>query len=156
MSTATATLPAIKYSTFINAPVEKVYKTLTTADGWNAWFTKATTIDLRVGGAIEFVWRDWAVDHVDFEDGGEILEVEQSRKFSFTWHRAYSPTTVTFSLRKLGDGTVVDLTDSGYKFEDLSNEFCGFAVCCSGWGEALTLLKVYIEHGITYGKVPKN
>ena len=26
--------------------------------------------------------------------------------------------------------------------------------CAAGWGEALTLLKFYLEHGVTYGEVP--
>jgi hypothetical protein len=26
--------------------------------------------------------------------------------------------------------------------------------CATGWGEALTLLKFYLEHGLTYGAVP--
>jgi len=155
MSSATATLPAVKYSTYVNAPVEKVFKTLTTAEGWNGWFTKEMKLDLRPGGSIEFVWRDWAVGHVDFEDGGKIQEVVPNERFSFTWHRDYTPTTVTFTLKRLGSGTVVEVSDAGYKLDELSHEYCGFAGCASGWGEAITLLKMYIEHGITYGAVPK-
>jgi hypothetical protein len=25
--------------------------------------------------------------------------------------------------------------------------------CAAGWGEALALLKMYLEHGVTYGRV---
>jgi len=28
--------------------------------------------------------------------------------------------------------------------------------CASGWGEALTLLKFYIEHGIVYAQLKKD
>ena len=26
--------------------------------------------------------------------------------------------------------------------------------CATGWGEALALLKFYLEHGVVYGEVP--
>lgn len=149
MTSTKASLPAIRYSTYIDAPIEKVFKTLTTAEGWDGWFTKGMKLDLRPGGEIEFVWRNWAVDHVNFEDGGKVVEVKPNEKFSFTWHRNTTPTTVTFKLKKLERGTSVEVTDDGYKLEEISHEYGGFAGCASGWGEAITLLKVYVEHGIT-------
>jgi uncharacterized protein YndB with AHSA1/START domain len=148
-------LPPIAWSTYINAPVETVYSVLTTEKGWNSWFTTDCKIDLRPGGNIEFVWRNWALNHMDFEDGGTILEVVENQKFSFTWHREFNPTTVTFNLNRLGEGTVLQLTDSGYDSQAMGPDLSGFAGCSVGWGELVTLLKVFIEHGITYGDVPK-
>ena len=49
-------------------------------------------------------------------------------------------------------GTVVTVTESGHTASPKDLE--ALVECASGWGEALTLLKVYLEHGITYGEVP--
>lgn len=152
----TSTLPAIEASTYINASPEKVYAAISTSEGWNAWFTQKTEIDLKPGGKIWLVWRDWGVNHVDHEDGGKILEVENNRKLSFEWHAdLHSKTVVTFTLTPHGAGTILKVSDEGYRPEELT-KFAGFADCCIGWGEAITLLKFYTEHGVTYGPVPKN
>jgi hypothetical protein len=47
---------------------------------------------------------------------------------------------------------VVTVTESGHTTSPRDLE--ALVECASGWGEALTLLKVYLEHGITYGEVP--
>jgi len=154
INSTTASL-TVECSTFIKAHIHKVFQTLTTPQGWNAWFTKEMFIEPRKGGKIEFVWRDWGANHVDIEDGGTITAFEPNSKFAFTWHSDTSPTTVTFNLRQLGNGTLVNLTDAGYKLEQITDQ-SGFADCCCGWGEALTLLKFYCEYGIVFGTVPRD
>jgi|688.fasta_scaffold618425_2 uncharacterized protein YndB with AHSA1/START domain len=155
MANSSTTSLTVKYSTYINAPIDKVFQTITTVDGWNAWFTTEMVLEAYKGGKIKFIWRDWGVDHVDVEDGGEVLEVIPNSRFSFTWHSATAPTTVTFKLRQLAAGTAVELTDDGYLPEQIA-ETSGFADCCCGWGEALTLLKFFLEHGVTYGVAPRD
>ena len=46
------------------------------------------------------------------------------------------------------DGTIVRLREYGY--EDTPSGHQGILECAAGWGEALTLFKFYVEHGITY------
>jgi uncharacterized protein YndB with AHSA1/START domain len=154
-STATKTqLPSIVANTYINAPVEKVFTCLTTASGWNSWFTTESILEPKIGGKIKFVWRNWGVNHVNHEDGGEIFEFELNKQFVFTWHTSTTPTKVTFTLEPRGKGTILTVCDAGYAFEELE-KFCGFLDCSVGWGEAITLLKMYLEHGVQYGLVPK-
>ena len=57
-TTAKIQVPDIEQATYINAPVQKVYETLTTASGWNAWFTRETTLDPKVGGEFVMRWRN--------------------------------------------------------------------------------------------------
>ena len=52
-------LPAIKHSTFIKTTPERVFETLTSAEGWDAWFTKGTMLDLKPGGEFILRWKDW-------------------------------------------------------------------------------------------------
>jgi uncharacterized protein YndB with AHSA1/START domain len=165
-------LPAIKWMSYINAPIERVYRTLTTADGWDGWFTRGATLDARPGGQFVLRWRDaerahdrvtlWGPVHTTLEIGGPVVAVEPERRFAFQWTTAAHPTTVDFQLARRGGGTVVTVTESGYTHDDLGatgvvgqiENHSPFAMCAAGWGEALTLLKLYLEHGLTYGAVP--
>ena len=69
-------VPNVEHVTYIDAPIERVYETLTTADGWDSWFTDGTTLDAVPGGQIHFRWVNFGADRVTVEDGGPVLEVE--------------------------------------------------------------------------------
>ena len=141
-------LPAIKHSTFIKTPSERVFETLTSAEGWDAWFTKGTMLDLKPGGKFILCWIDWGPSRATTEDRAKVLEIVPNEKFSFVWNLHEGGTTVTFTLEPRENGTMLQITDDGYKSMDYLME------CATGWGEALTLLKFYLEHGIIYGTVP--
>ena len=59
-------------------------------------------------------------------------------------------TFTIISLEKLGTGTLVRLEEFGYLMDDLEISLG----CAAGWGEALTLLKFFLEGGHVYGEVP--
>ena len=146
-------LPQIHYRTCIAAPPQQVYDTLTTAPGWDAWFTQGAEVDARPGGSILFRWVDFSVYRHTGEDGGRVLEAVPPRRFVFQWTPGDSTTTVAFDLEPLGPGTAVTVTESGHTASERDLE--ALVECAGGWGEALTLLKMYLEHGITYGPVPE-
>jgi hypothetical protein len=99
-------LPTIQHKTFIAAPATRVYEVLTTAAGWDSWFTCGASIEAR--------------------NGGELLT-----------DGAYGPD----ALGVVGPtGAITGASP--------------YAMCATGWGEALTLLKMFIERGISYGPVP--
>jgi uncharacterized protein YndB with AHSA1/START domain len=166
------TLPAIKWMSYIESPIERVFRTLTTAEGWDGWFTRGTSLDARVGGRLLLRWTDaaqslhrvtlWGSVHTAMEAGGPIVAIDPDERFAFEWTTAGHPTTVDFRLARRGTGTVVTVTESGYGADDLGatgvtgqvDQRSPFAMCASGWGEALTLLKFFLEHGVTYGAVP--
>lgn len=59
---------------------------------------------------------------------------------------------MTFSLQPRAQGTRAEVTVRGYGLDD-----DGIAVSLDracGWGEALTLLKFYLEHRVIFGPVP--
>lgn len=143
-------VPDIEHSTFIAAPPARVYETLTTAEGWDGWFTRGTRIDPQPGGRIHLRWENFAAGRWTLEDGGPVLGAEPNRMFSFQWYPVPSSTIVTFRLEPLGEGTLLKVTETGYRPEDLD----ALVNCSVGWGEALTLLKFYLEHGNVYGGVP--
>ena len=140
----------IRHATFIRSDPDKVYDALATAEGLDAWFTEGAEVDPRPGGEIHFRWRDWGPDKVTGEDGGPVLEAIRPQRFVFQWHpesESYA-TTVAVDFIPVEDGTTVRLLETGYQDTPSSRE-C-LMDCAAGWGEALTLLKVYVEHGIRY------
>jgi uncharacterized protein YndB with AHSA1/START domain len=143
-------MPNINHRTYIKADKELIYKILTTSEGWNAWFTDATFIKINPDGTgdIKLKWTDYGIDKVNIEDGGKILESKPNSTFIFQWSPGESKTTVSFQLEQYNDGTLVNLKERGYSNSETDLNAC--IGCAAGWGEALTLLKVYVEHGIIY------
>jgi uncharacterized protein YndB with AHSA1/START domain len=141
----------IKHATLARAPQERVYEALTTGAGLDGWFTTGARVEPRAGGEMIWRWRDWGPDRVTTEDHGRVLEARPPERFVFEWHGAGDdepPTTVEVDFEPNEEGTVVRIRERGYR--DTPAGKAGFASCASGWGEALTLLKFYVEHGIRY------
>lgn len=140
----------IKHATFIRASADQVYNAFTTAEGLDAWFTEGAHVDPRPGGKIIFRWRDWGPDRVTGEDGGSVLEAVPSERFVFQWHPEDSSyaTTVEVEFSQKEGGTIVRLREYGY-LDTPTSRRCQLD-CAAGWGETLTLLKFYVEHGLRY------
>jgi uncharacterized protein YndB with AHSA1/START domain len=84
------------------------------------------------------------------EDGGPVLEALRPKRFVFQWFPeddTYATTVEVDFIPTLG-GTHVRLREHGYQ-DTISSRRC-LANCAAGWGEALTLLKMNVEHGVRY------
>ncbi|UCE09127.1 MAG: SRPBCC domain-containing protein [Candidatus Thorarchaeota archaeon] len=140
----------IRHSTLIRASPEEVYDALTTAEAFNTWFTTESQIEARPGGSFYFKWKDWGPDKISVEDSGPIVEATRPEKFLFKWHGENNSyyTTVEILLERVEEGTAVRLREYGY--QDTPSGRQSFMNCSTGWGEALTLLKFYVEHGVVY------
>ena len=140
----------VEFSTLIRVEPARVYDAIATAEGLDGWFTKGATVDSRTGGQIQFRWKDHGVDHYSGENGGPILEARRPERFVFQW-KADSGlylTTVEIDIAPVNDGTVIHLIEYGY--EDNQTGMHDFLNRVSGWAQALTLMKFYLEHGVTY------
>lgn len=146
---ATDFFQPIVFETYVDASVEKVFESLTTAEGWNSWFTSGTTMDLK-NKTITFRWRDLGPEKVTDEASAKVVDYQKNSMFSFTWHEKMfpKPTRVIFDLKEKGRGTIVKLTDEGYPKTN-EGEFM-FMNCSAGWAEALTLMKVNLEANYRY------
>lgn len=143
---------AIRHQCLIYASPEKVFDTITTGSGWNAFFTHDTEVDPRPGGRIVFRWKDWGPQKYTVNAEGKVHRADRPNLFVFEWYPVGEdhPTIITFEMTLQESATVVTVTEDGYP-----NTPDGRAMileCASGWGEALTLLKFYLEHGITYNQ----
>ncbi len=133
----------VKQSVFIRAPREKVYDAFATAEELDGWFTRGSRVDARPGGAMVLKWVDWGAEQsVNAEVPGRVIEAKRPERFVYEWGEPGSESTVEIILEKRDDGTLVRLRESGFrKIENLIDN-------AGGWGEALTLAKFWVEHGI--------
>jgi uncharacterized protein YndB with AHSA1/START domain len=140
--------PEIRVSTFVRAPREDVYDALTQAERLDAWFTTGAEVDARPGGEMVWRWLDWGPERVTSEDRGPVLEAVRPERLVFGWQERIGGTTVEIDFVEHDGGTVVRLVEHGYA--DTPEGWKQHMSCPTGWGEALTLLKMYVEHGIRY------
>ena len=136
----------IKQRTFIKAPPETVFDTITSANRWDEFFTTGMELDAKPGGRIIFRWKGWGPDHYTLDAPGKVVKVDRPKIFEFQWGRR--PTTITFELEPQDGGTVVEVREVGYLNTPEGRR--GLLECACGWGEAVTLLKFWLEHGIRY------
>jgi uncharacterized protein YndB with AHSA1/START domain len=144
-------LHTIAYKTYVHRAIEDVFTAISTAKGWNSWFTTRCRLDLRPGGVFAPEWVAFGPDLIDCKESGRVVDVKPPRRLVLQWSPAgvLSPTTIEFNLFEKFGGTVVEVRDSGYPVHTLQNQLV-FVECACGWGEALTLLKFFLEHGIQY------
>jgi uncharacterized protein YndB with AHSA1/START domain len=149
-SNSPARLAPIVHAVTIAAPPQRVWDTLTCADGWNAWFTHGSTMDCRPGGAFSMRWSPDGPYPTQGNAEARITTVESPTRFAFEWNTKLGGTLVTFELQPLHDSraTRLGVTDAG--FPDSSQGRHAHLDCAIGWGEAMTLLKIHLEHGRTY------
>ena len=140
----------VEFSTLVRAQPERVYDAIATAEGLNSWFTHEATVDASAGGQILFRWKNHGVNNYSGENGGSILESRRPERFCFRWKADSGSylTTVEIDFERINRGTVVRLVEYGY--EDTPAGTQDFLNRVSGWAQALTMMKFYVEHGVTY------
>ncbi|UCE25587.1 MAG: SRPBCC domain-containing protein [Candidatus Zixiibacteriota bacterium] len=138
----------IKQRTYINASPEKVFDTLTSAEQWDRFFTTGMVLEPHPGGICSFSWKDWGPDKYTLKVPGKVIDASRPNLFAFQWGSEGNETTIRIELTAKDDGTVVTLSEEGYKNTPEGRAM--IVECASGWGEAITLLKFYIEHGVVY------
>ncbi|MGE0884109.1 MAG: SRPBCC domain-containing protein [Blastocatellales bacterium] len=140
----------VRVTTLVRAEPERVYDAMTTVEGLNAWFTTSSQVDLRPGGSILFQWKDWGHSKYTGELGGPVLEARRPERFVYKWKVDTDDylTTVEIDFERVKDGTIVRLVE--YSYEDTPTGLKDMLARATGWGEVLTLLKFYVEHGVTY------
>jgi len=140
--------PEIHVATLVRARRERVYDALTRADELDEWFTSGAAVDARPGGEMVWRWVDWGPNAYTGEDRGPVLEARRPERFVFQWQVALGGTTVEIDFAEHRDGTLVQLREHGYP--DTPRGWEQHLSCATGWGEALTLLKFWVEHGVRY------
>lgn len=112
MANAGNKLPDIRQTEVFQAPIEKVWKAVSTSEGLAAWFMPN---DLQAVEGHEF--------HLNAGQFGmspcKVTEVDPPKRLSFHWGKDW---TLTFELVDLGGKTEFTLIHSGW-YEDQVTEF---------------------------------
>lgn len=132
-----------KQSVFVRAPREKVYDAFATAEGLDGWFTRGSRIDAQPGGALLFRWVGWGAEReITADVPGRVKEAKRPERLVFEWGEPGNESTVEIVFEPRDGGTLVKLREFGFRKIENVVENAG------GWGEALTLAKFWLEHGI--------
>lgn len=132
-----------RQSVFVRATRERVYDAFATAEGLDGWFTRGSRIDARPGGALLFRWVDWGAEKdITADVPGRVIEAKRPERLVFEWGEPGSESTVEIIFEARDGGTLVKLREFGFRTVENVVENAG------GWGEALTLAKFWLEHGI--------
>ena len=127
----------------IKAPLEEVYKALTTREGLAAWWTNNTQGDSKVGAVLQFRFSAGGVEIGGFDM--KILELRPSTRV--LWQVVEGPeewvgTKISFDLRQEGEYGIVLFKHQGWK-EPV--EFMHH--CSTKWATFLLSLKSLLETG---------
>lgn len=96
----------------IQAPPDRVWASLTSAEQIPAWFCDGASFDPRPGGAVQ--WR-WARGATPYVAEAAVKEIAAPRKLVLTGGRecCWPDTTITFALAADGPATLLTLTHAG-------------------------------------------
>ena len=127
----------------IKAPVDEVYKAVTTREGLAGWWTKNTRAESKVGGALQFRFSAGGVEIGGFEM--KVLELDPPRQVQ--WQVVGGPdewigTKIAWELRQEGEYAIVLFKHRGWK-EPV--EFMHH--CSTKWAIFLMSLKSLLETG---------
>ncbi len=134
----------VKQRYFIKAPPAKVFKALTEPRLLKKWFLMSAKLSPRKGGNYAFTWQGGA------SQSGKVLNYVRDRSLSLSWPqvqkgKALGTTRATFRLKPKDDGTILDISHTGFKSGSLWTE--NHAAVCSGWAYFLLNLKSVLQYG---------
>lgn len=109
----------IERTTFIQAPIERVWALITEPEHLGRWFGDAgAEIELRPGGALVLRWAEHG------ESRGRVVDVEPTTRLSYRWAPFKDPagqepgegnsTLVEFTLAAEGEATRLTVVESGF------------------------------------------
>jgi uncharacterized protein YndB with AHSA1/START domain len=130
---------AAEQSYYFEAPVEKVFESLTDSKKLTKWFLSKAKLVPKKGGTYSFDWFG------GYHMNGKVKQFDPNKSVSFSWNDKLKSgklanTTASFRVAKKGKGTLLTLRHTGFKNPE------HFADCSSRWGYYLTNLKSVLDH----------
>ncbi|MFZ6873167.1 SRPBCC family protein [Undibacterium sp. Di27W] len=154
MSSTTET-DRIERQVMINAPRERVWRALTTAEEFGTWFGanlkgQSFTVGQRTMGPIIHK----GFEHIQFDVVVERIEPQDV--FAYRWHPypmdpavdydSEEPTTVTFSLSDVpGNGTLLTVVEAGFDKVPPGRRLEAFRMNNNGWEAQLRNIARHAE-----------
>ena len=144
----TSEILRIERSTFIRAPRSRVWKAISRASEFGAWFGVETKGEFTPGETVHMTTTHPSCPGIQFSVQIERIVPEQS--LSWRWFPGASPdpneppTTVEFRLEDADGGTTVTVVESGFERMSLAKRAAAFADNDKGWAQQLSALHNYL------------
>lgn len=135
--------PVIKEIT-INAPISKVWKSLTEKEQIEKWLMPSDDFELKVGTTFNMTGKS---KDIEYPHICMITEIVPEKKLSYTWavKDKLSDTLVTYELEEQDGKTKLTLTHSGWDKAKLITEGTYRDDYNNGWEQVIPGLKKFIE-----------
>lgn len=159
----------IKKKVTLRAPLSRVWRAISDAKEFGAWFGMAFDGPFiageKIAGSIQPTTVDPEVAKLQAPHAGKPFEftidrIEPERLFSFRWHpfaidpkQDYStePTTlVVFELSEVDGGTLLTITESGFDRIPLKRRAEAFSANEGGWEHQSKLIAKYLATRATH------
>lgn len=139
----------------IEAPVSRVWRAITDADEFSAWFGVALESQFAVGAEMQGMMTNPKYSHIRLKLTVETMEPET--RFAYRWlpyaldpkvdYSGEIPTTVTFHLSPTEAGTHLCVTECGFdKVPEWRREIA-FQMNSNGWEQQVARIQRYVMTG---------
>ncbi len=142
----------IEKTIVLHAPRSRVWRALSQAKEFGAWFGLALEGDFAPGARLTGRLTTPGHEHLTLEI--TVERVEPEHLLSYRWHPyaiepgvdyASEPTTlVEFQLADVADGTQLMVVESGFEGIPLARRAIAFRMNDQGWAEQLTHIARYV------------
>jgi uncharacterized protein YndB with AHSA1/START domain len=143
----------IEKKVVLRAPRSRVWRAITTAEEFGAWFRMNLDGEFAEGGTVRGKLTHPGYEHVTLEMRVERIEPE--RYFSYRWHPyaidpavdySAEPTTlVEFTLQDTEGGTALTIVESGFDRIPLARRAEAFRMNDQGWAGQIKNLERYVS-----------
>jgi uncharacterized protein YndB with AHSA1/START domain len=97
--------PALRFERRLEHPPDAVWRAITDPEELWHWFPTGVEVDLRVGGAMKFTFRELKLSEQPTTMDGEVTDFDPPRVFGFYWGRDH----LRFELEPLEGGAATRL-----------------------------------------------
>ncbi len=77
--------PALRFERRLAHPIDAVWRAITDPDELWHWFPSGVEVDLRIGGAMKFTFREQELENAPATMQGEVTDLDRPRVFAFFW-----------------------------------------------------------------------
>ncbi|MEC0232682.1 SRPBCC family protein [Paenibacillus alba] len=113
----------VSFERYLNHPVEKVWRAITSPDRIVNWLTAHAQFDLIVDGQITFRWENGDLVH------GKFTKVNPPYELEYTWQEKTSgKSLVRWELSDYDEGCLVHLTHTFYESAIVADFLAGWHV----------------------------
>lgn len=143
----------IERKILLHAPRSRVWRALTDAEEFGAWFRVELESDFGVGKSVRGKITYPGYEHLSFEV--KVVRMEAERVFSYRWRpvdtdpkiaSSMAPTTlVEFRLEEADEGTWLKLTESGFNQIPAELRAGAFRRNDQGWTQQMENIQLHVE-----------